>query len=45
MRRKKTAWQRAKKEWVKNESFYIVQMLLIIFLGLLANAVINLGGV
>jgi hypothetical protein len=45
MRRKKTAWQRAKKEWVKNESFYMGQMLLIIFLGLLANAMITLGGV
>jgi hypothetical protein len=45
MRRKKTAWQRAKREWVKNESFYMGQMLLIMFLGLLANAMINLGGV
>ena len=45
MRKKKTAWQLAKKEWSKNSDFYIGQMLLIIFLGLLANAVINLGGV
>jgi len=45
MIRKKTAWQRAKREWVKNESFYMGQMLLIMFLGLLANAMITLGGV
>ena len=45
MIRKKTAWQLAKKEWSNNYDFYIGQMLLIIFLGLLANALINLGGV